>query len=69
MSSIPDQTRKFSSVIVDGPSRAGARSMLRPVGFTDHENLDALTAVLKKNDYRIQPLLHAIVASEPFNTK
>ncbi len=27
--------RPHSSVIVDGPSRAGARSMLRPVGFTD----------------------------------
>ena len=37
MSSIPDQTRKFSSVIVDGPSRAGARSMLRPVGFSDED--------------------------------
>jgi mono/diheme cytochrome c family protein len=41
----------------------------RPVGYADHEQLDALTAVLKKNDYRIQPLLYAIVASEPFNTK
>jgi len=27
--------RKYSSVVHDGPSRAGARSMLRPVGFTD----------------------------------
>lgn len=41
----------------------------RPVGYADHEQLDALTSVLQKNDYRIQPLLHAIVASEPFNTK
>jgi hypothetical protein len=41
----------------------------RPVGYADHEQLDALTAVLKKNEYRIQPLLYAIVASEPFNTK
>jgi hypothetical protein len=24
---------------------------------------------LKKDDYRIQSLIHAIVASEPFNTK
>src|SRR5687767_10801995 len=37
MSSAPDHTRKFSSVINDGPSRAGARSMLRPVGFTDDD--------------------------------
>ncbi|MBM3843101.1 MAG: dihydroxy-acid dehydratase [Verrucomicrobia bacterium] len=35
MLSTPDSTRKYSSVVVDGPARAGARSMLRPVGFTD----------------------------------
>ena len=35
MPSTPDNTRKYSSVVVDGPARAGARSMLRPVGFTD----------------------------------
>ncbi len=34
MRTVPDPTRRHSSVIVDGPSRAGARSMLRPVGFT-----------------------------------
>ena len=37
MSSAPDHTRKFSSVLIDGPSRAGARSMLRPVGFTEDD--------------------------------
>ncbi|MEO6876565.1 MAG: dihydroxy-acid dehydratase [Opitutaceae bacterium] len=31
----PDKLRRYSSVVVDGPARAGARSMLRPVGFTD----------------------------------
>ncbi len=31
----PDPLRPHSSVVLDGPSRAGARSMLRPVGFTD----------------------------------
>jgi len=41
----------------------------RPVGFTDHEVVDSLTATLKKNDYRFQSLIHAIVSSEPFNTK
>ena len=41
----------------------------RPVGYTDHEVVDSLTAALKKSDYRLQPLLHAIVSSEPFNTK
>jgi dihydroxy-acid dehydratase len=37
MSNTPDHTRKHSSVIHDGPSRAGARSMLRPVGFSDED--------------------------------
>jgi dihydroxy-acid dehydratase len=37
MASSSDQTRKYSSVIVDGPARAGARSMLRPVGFTEED--------------------------------
>ncbi len=31
----PNPLRPHSSVVVDGPARAGARSMLRPVGFTD----------------------------------
>jgi dihydroxy-acid dehydratase len=35
MSTKPDPLRPHSSVITDGPARAGARSMLRPVGFTD----------------------------------
>ncbi len=55
-------------------ARAFAVKMLtyalgRPVGYTDHDLIDSLTDVLKKNDYRIQSLIHAIVASEPFNTK
>ncbi|MDB6170133.1 MAG: dihydroxy-acid dehydratase [Verrucomicrobia bacterium] len=37
MSSTPESIRKHSSVVVDGPSRAGARSMLRPVGFTEED--------------------------------
>ncbi|MEY4004111.1 MAG: hypothetical protein RLZZ221_207 [Verrucomicrobiota bacterium] len=37
MSKAPEHTRRHSSVVVDGPSRAGARSMLRPVGFTDED--------------------------------
>jgi mono/diheme cytochrome c family protein len=41
----------------------------RPVGYTDHELLDDLVATLKKNDYRIRPLIQAIAASEPFRTK
>src|SRR5690242_12569305 len=37
MSHQPDPLRPHSSVITDGPARAGARSMLRPVGFTDED--------------------------------
>jgi dihydroxy-acid dehydratase len=33
----PDPLRPHSSVVLDGPSRAGARSMLRPVGFKDED--------------------------------
>jgi mono/diheme cytochrome c family protein len=38
----------------------------RPVGYTDRGVVDALTDALKKKDYRIQSLVQAIVASEPF---
>jgi hypothetical protein len=41
----------------------------RPVGYADHALLDELVAVLKKNDYRIGPLIQAVAASEPFRTK
>jgi len=41
----------------------------RPVGYTDHEVVDSLVATLRKNDLRIQSLIHSIVASEPFRTK
>ncbi len=41
----------------------------RPVGYTDRELLDSLVDSLKKDDYRIQSLIHGIVASEPFRTK
>ena len=37
MSASPDPLRPHSSIVNDGPSRAGARSMLRPVGFTDED--------------------------------
>src|SRR5262249_45535144 len=44
-------------------------ALCRPVGYTDHKLVNSLTGELRKNDYRIQPLIYAIVASEPFNTK
>jgi mono/diheme cytochrome c family protein len=44
-------------------------ALCRPVGYTDHQLIDALAEELKKNDYRIQSLVRAIVASEAFGTK
>jgi mono/diheme cytochrome c family protein len=41
----------------------------RPIGYTDRELVDQLVKTLKDNQYRIVPLILAIVASEPFNTK
>ncbi|MBT6153293.1 MAG: DUF1592 domain-containing protein [Planctomycetaceae bacterium] len=41
----------------------------RPVGYTDHRLIDSLVGSLKRNDYRIQSLIHGIVASEPFASK
>lgn len=41
----------------------------RPIGYTDRELIDSLVETLKKDDDRIQSLIHAIVASEPFRTK
>jgi hypothetical protein len=44
-------------------------ALCRPVGYPDYKLLDSLADALKKNDYRIQTLIQAIVASEPFQTK
>jgi hypothetical protein len=41
----------------------------RAVGYTDREMIEGLVVALKKNDYRIQSLVEAIVMSEPFQTK
>lgn len=41
----------------------------RPIGYTDREVVESLVTTLQKNDYQIQSLIHAIVASEPFRTK
>jgi hypothetical protein len=41
----------------------------RPVGYPDHSLIDSLVGTLQKNDYRIQSLIYAIVASQPFNSK
>jgi mono/diheme cytochrome c family protein len=44
-------------------------ALCRPVGYADHELVGSLVETLKKNEYRIQPLILAIVDSEAFQTK
>lgn len=44
-------------------------ALCRPVGYTDHALIHSLVGTLKKDDYRIQSLIHAIVASKAFNAK
>jgi len=44
-------------------------ALCRPVGYADREIVDSLTLELRRNDYRIQTLIYAIVASEAFRTK
>ena len=44
-------------------------ALCRPVGYTDHQLVDSLTEDLRRNDYRIQSVIYAIVASEAFKTK
>jgi hypothetical protein len=44
-------------------------ALCRPVGYTDHQLIASLADEVRRNDYRIQSLIYAVVASEPFNTK
>ncbi len=44
-------------------------ALCRPVGYTDRQLVDSLTEELRRDDYRMQTLIYAIVASEAFNRK
>ena len=44
-------------------------ALCRPVGYVDRQTIDQLVESLRQNEYRIQPLLQAVIASEPFRTK
>ncbi len=44
-------------------------ALCRPVGYVDHKTVDQLTTRLADDDYRIQTLIQAIVASESFRSK
>ena len=44
-------------------------ALCRPVGYVDHSTVDQITAVLAKDDYHIQSLVQAVVASAPFQSR
>lgn len=44
-------------------------ALTRPVGYVDHKAVDQLVTTLQKNEYRIRPLIEAVVLSEVFQTK
>jgi hypothetical protein len=72
-----DGLNEFKAALVeekDRFARAFSQRMLtyalcRPVGYADRETTDRLVQSLVENEYRIQSLIHAIVASDPFQTK
>ncbi|MEM7010244.1 MAG: DUF1592 domain-containing protein [Verrucomicrobiota bacterium] len=41
----------------------------RPVGYSDRETVQFFVETLRSNEYRIQPLIQAVVASEVFNRR
>jgi hypothetical protein len=41
----------------------------RPIGYVDRKTVDTLCSSLADDGYRIQSLIHAIIASELFQTK
>lgn len=44
-------------------------ALCRPIGYTDRDTVDDLVQNLRENDYRFQRLIHAVVASQLFQTK
>ena len=44
-------------------------ALCRPVGYVDHKAVDQLMTELQNNDYRLQPLVQAVVASELFRNR
>ena len=44
-------------------------ALTRPVGYADHQTVDAITATLRRDDYQIRTLIRAVVSSELFQTK
>jgi len=41
----------------------------RPVGYVDHATVEKIISEISRQENRLQPLIHAVVMSEPFLTK
>lgn len=70
----PNEFKKALLAEKDRFTRAFTEKMLtyalgRPVGYTDRKSIDQIVAIVKKQDYRMQSVIQAIVASELFQTK
>lgn len=61
-----DEKEKFAKAFAE---KVLTYALCRPVGYVDRSTVDELTAALAKNDYRIQPLIRAVVVSDVFRTK
>ncbi|WP_442508383.1 DUF1592 domain-containing protein [Novipirellula sp. SH528] len=44
-------------------------ALTRPVGYADHQTVDAITESVRSDDYRIRTLIRAVVRSELFQSK
>lgn len=44
-------------------------ALTRPVGYTDHETVDAVTEAVRHKDYRLRTLIREIIRSELFQSK
>lgn len=44
-------------------------ALTRPVGYADHQTVDAITESVRRDDYRIRTLIRAVVRSELFRSK
>ncbi len=44
-------------------------ALARPVGYTDHQTVEAITESVRRDDYRMRTLIRAVVGSEVFQSK
>ena len=44
-------------------------ALTRPLGYADHQTVEAITQSVRQDDYRMRELIRAVVRSEPFQSK